>query len=98
MQRPNHLRPKRMLIRMGKVNLNLRLLVIEILNGLSVLGKGHIPSQCPNREVMLTRDNEEVESESEEMPPLVDYRDEEIAYPIEGKALVIRCVLNIQIK
>ena len=36
MQKPNHLRPKRMLMRMGKVNLNLNLLVIEILNVLSV--------------------------------------------------------------
>jgi hypothetical protein len=34
---------------------------------------------------MLTRDNGgEVESESEEMPPLVDCSDEEIAYPVEG--------------
>jgi len=29
------------------------------------LGKGHIASQCPNRRVMLTRDNGEVESESD---------------------------------
>jgi hypothetical protein len=52
---------------------------------------------------MLTRDNGEVESESdksesEEMPPLVDCSDKEIAYPVEGKALVIRRVLNMQIK
>jgi hypothetical protein len=52
---------------------------------------------------MLTRDNEEVESEndkseSEEMPPLVDCSDEEIAYPVEGEALVIRRALNMQIK
>jgi hypothetical protein len=38
---------------------------------------------------MLTRDNGDVESESdksksEEMPPLVDCNDEEIAYPVEG--------------
>ena len=38
------------------------------------LGKGHIASQCPNRRVMLTKDNGEVESTSdksasEEMPP-----------------------------
>jgi hypothetical protein len=38
------LRPKRMLIWMGKVNLNLNLLVIEILNVLSVIRKGHIAS------------------------------------------------------
>ena len=47
---------------------------------------------------MLTRDNGEVESESEETPPLVDCSDEEIAYPVEGEALVIRRALNMQIK
>jgi len=88
---------------MGKVNLNLNLLVIEILNAFKCLGKGHILSQCPNRRVMLTRDNGEVEyesdkSESEEMPPLVDCSDEKIAYPVEGEALVIRHILNMQIK
>jgi len=55
------------------------------------------------KEFMLTRDNGEVESESdksesEEMPPFVDCSDEEIAYPVEGEALVIRHALNIQIK
>jgi len=53
--------------------------------------------------VILTRDNGEVKSESdksesEEMPPLVDCTDGEIAYPVEGKALVIRRALNMQIK
>ena len=52
---------------------------------------------------MLTRDNEKVEyesdkSKSEEMPPLVDCSDEEIVYPVEGEALVIRRALNMQIK
>jgi hypothetical protein len=52
---------------------------------------------------MLTRDNGEVESESdksenEEIPPLVDCCDKEIAYLVEGEALVIRHSLNIQIK
>jgi len=52
---------------------------------------------------MLTRDNGEVESESdksksEKMPPLVDYSDEEIAYPVEGEALVIRCALKCKSK
>jgi hypothetical protein len=32
------------------------------------------------------------------MPPLVDCSDEEIAYPVEGEALVISRALNIQIK
>jgi len=54
-----------------------------------VFKEGHIASHCPNRRVMLTRDNGEVEnesdkSESEEMPPLMDCSDEEIAYPVEG--------------
>ena len=47
---------------------------------------------------MLTRDTGEVESESEQMPPLVDCSDEEIAYPVEREALVIRRALNMQIK
>jgi hypothetical protein len=67
------------------------------------LGKRHIASQCPNRRVMLTRDNGEVEyesykSESEEIPLLEDCSDEEIAYFVEGKTLVIRSVQNMQIK
>ena len=33
------------------------------------LGKGHIAFQCPNQNVMLARDNREVEYESKEMPP-----------------------------
>ena len=60
------------------------------------LGKGHIASQCLNRRVMLN--NGEVESESEEMPLLMDCSDEEIAYLIEVEALVIRHALNMQIK
>jgi hypothetical protein len=32
------------------------------------------------------------------MPPLVDCSDEEIAYPVEREALVIRRALNMQIK
>jgi len=47
---------------------------------------------------MLTIDNGEVESKSEEMPPLVDCSDEEIAYPVAGEALVIRRALNMKIK
>jgi hypothetical protein len=49
---------------------------------------------------MFTRDNGKVESESdktenEEMSPLVNCSDEEIAYPVEGEALVIRLALNM---
>jgi hypothetical protein len=46
--------------------------------------------------VEVESDNDK--SESEEMPPLVDCSDEEIAYPVEGEALVIRRALNMQIK
>ena len=64
---------------------------------------GHITSHCPNRIVMLTRDNREVESESdksksEEIPPLMDCSDEKITYFVKGESLVIRRVLNMQIK
>jgi len=67
------------------------------------LRKGHIASQYSYRRVMHTRDNREVEfesekSESKEMPPLVDCIDEEIAYPIKGEALLIRYAVNMQIK
>ena len=65
------------------------------------LGKGHIASQCLNRRVMLNNgevESESDKSESEEMPPLMDCSDEEIAYPVEEEALVIRRALNMQIK
>ena len=39
-----------------------------------------------------------MKSESEEMPLLVDYSDEEIAYPVVREASVIRRALNMQIK
>jgi hypothetical protein len=55
----------------------------------------HLSGQTKEK---VTRDNGEVESESEEIPLLVDCSDEEIAYPVEGEALVIRCALNMQIK
>ena len=53
MQRPNHLRLKRILIWMGKVNLNLNLLVIEILNALSVYGRGTLHLSVQTEELCL---------------------------------------------
>uniref|UniRef100_A0A2N9EKJ2 CCHC-type domain-containing protein n=1 Tax=Fagus sylvatica TaxID=28930 RepID=A0A2N9EKJ2_FAGSY len=45
------------------------------------LGSGHIASQCPNRRVMIMRDNGEVMTESEDdsdgMPELVDASDDD---------------------
>jgi len=100
MQRPNHLRLKKDTHTDRKGKSESQPVRDRDIKCFECLGKGHIASQCPNRRVMLTRDNGEVESKSEEMPPLVDvdYNDEEIAYPIEGEALVIRRALNMQIK
>uniref|UniRef100_A0A2N9GUV8 Reverse transcriptase domain-containing protein n=1 Tax=Fagus sylvatica TaxID=28930 RepID=A0A2N9GUV8_FAGSY len=55
----------------------------------------HIASQCPNRRVMIMRDNGEVMTESEDdsdgMPELVDASDDDgVVYPVTGESLVAR--------
>jgi hypothetical protein len=60
--------------------------------------RGTLHLSVQTEELCLQEIMGEVGSESEEMPPLVDCSDEEIAYPIKGEALVIRCALNMQIK
>uniref|UniRef100_A0A2N9FQI2 Reverse transcriptase domain-containing protein n=1 Tax=Fagus sylvatica TaxID=28930 RepID=A0A2N9FQI2_FAGSY len=67
------------------------------------LGSRHIASQCPNRRVMIMRDNGEVMTESEDdsdgVPELVDASDEDgVVYPVTGESLVARCALNTHIK
>uniref|UniRef100_A0A2N9I063 CCHC-type domain-containing protein n=1 Tax=Fagus sylvatica TaxID=28930 RepID=A0A2N9I063_FAGSY len=67
------------------------------------LGSGHIASQCPNRRVMIMRDNGEVMTESEDdsdgMPELVDASDDdEVVYPVTGESLVARRALNTHFK
>jgi hypothetical protein len=67
------------------------------------LGSGHIASQCPNKWVMVMRNNGEVttdsEDDSDEMPELVDASDDDgVEYPVEGESFVIRLALNTQIK
>jgi hypothetical protein len=67
------------------------------------LGSGHIASQCPNRRVMIMRDNGEVMTESEDdsdgMPELVDASDDDgVVYPVTGESLVARRTLNTHIK
>ena len=45
-------------------------------------GVGHIASQCPNKRAMILLDNGGIESESssdDEMPPLEDYSDVDVA-------------------
>ncbi|XP_068639431.1 uncharacterized protein [Aristolochia californica] len=66
-------------------------------------GRGHIASQCPNKKIMVIRDNGEIESENEDdlvdMPPLEDVpiRDEEVgADHGEMLALVALLDLNLQ--
>jgi len=63
-------------------------------------GRGHIASQCPNKRVMVLREDGEYEtdeeSEDNSMPPLEDDDVEEFA--IEGPLLVARRALNMQPK
>ena len=63
-------------------------------------GRGHIASQCPNKRVMVMRDNGEIEtnheSDCDSMPSLEDADDEE--YAIQGELLVARRALSVQAK
>ncbi|KAH9769547.1 hypothetical protein KPL71_012041 [Citrus sinensis] len=65
------------------------------------LGTCHIASQCPNKRVMILRDDGDVETESKSdddpMPPLEDANDG-VEYPIDGKFMVVRRALNMQVK
>ena len=68
-------------------------------------GRGHIASQCPNKRVMVIRENGEIESEDEaaleDMPPLEDAPtgDEEFeADQGEMLGLVARRALSLQAK
>ena len=64
------------------------------------LGAGHIASLCPNKRVMVLRDDGDIESEDESddesMPPLEDASDFE--YPVGGELLVARRALSAQAK
>ncbi|KAG2411350.1 hypothetical protein I3760_Q009100 [Carya illinoinensis] len=66
------------------------------------LGSGHIASQCPNRRVMIMRDNGEVMTESEDdqdgVPELVDASDDEGVIYAVSESLVARRALNTHIK
>jgi hypothetical protein len=65
------------------------------------LGNEHITSLCPNKRVMVMREQKEIEfenekSEEDEMPPLKDCSD--VKYLVDGKILMIRTSLNFLIK
>ncbi|RDY07039.1 hypothetical protein CR513_08900, partial [Mucuna pruriens] len=64
-------------------------------------GVEHMASQCPNKREMGMLDNGEIESESssnDEMPPLEDCSDVEVAEPVNGDILVTRRALSKQPK
>ncbi|KAH9724657.1 hypothetical protein KPL70_007565 [Citrus sinensis] len=65
------------------------------------LGTCHIASQCLNKRVMILWDDGDVETESESdddpMPPLEDANDG-VEYPVDGKLMVARRALNMQVK
>ena len=63
---------------------------------------GHITSRCPNKRTIIMK-HCEIKSKSNkfnvhEMSPLDDCSDVEIVYLVEGEALVIRHVINAQVK
>ncbi|KAJ9177048.1 hypothetical protein P3X46_012302, partial [Hevea brasiliensis] len=69
------------------------------------LGKGHYASQCPNKRVIVMRQNGEIESEdddvddddaSESMPPLEEASD--VEHAVGGNILVVRRALSAQAK
>ena len=63
-------------------------------------GRGHIASQCPNKRVMVIRDNGEIETDNESdcdsMPSLEDVDVEE--YAVQGELMVVRRALSVQAK
>ncbi|KAH9649361.1 hypothetical protein KPL70_025949 [Citrus sinensis] len=63
--------------------------------------KCHIASQFPNKRAMILRDDGDVETESESdddpMPPLENANDG-VEYPVDGKLMVARRALNMQVK
>ncbi|RDY11684.1 hypothetical protein CR513_03619, partial [Mucuna pruriens] len=72
-----------------------------VINPKMCQGVGHITSQCPNKKAMIMMNNGEIESESssdDEMPPLEDCSDVEVAKPIDRVVLVTRRALSIQHK
>jgi len=65
-------------------------------------GHGYYASECPNKRIMMIRDNGDMESESdrsdyEGIPPLEDGDGDELALPV-GESLVIRRTLQVQVK
>jgi hypothetical protein len=65
-------------------------------------GRGHIASQCPNKQVMVLQANGEIvtdceDSDTDDMPPLEDVFEEEYLAP-DALTLVARRALSLQAK
>ncbi|XP_052483373.1 uncharacterized protein LOC128038592 [Gossypium raimondii] len=62
------------------------------------LGRGHIASQCPNRNAMFVRDDGEIESESEQENEAVEQvkEEEDIEQAENGEILVVKRSLTLQ--
>ncbi|KAL4308046.1 hypothetical protein GQ457_01G018940 [Hibiscus cannabinus] len=55
------------------------------------LGRGHIASQCPNRNTMLLRDDGEIETDQDEDDDVpIQEEEEELDHAVEGEALIVR--------
>ncbi|KAL4332885.1 hypothetical protein GQ457_07G005270 [Hibiscus cannabinus] len=62
------------------------------------LGRGHIASQCPNRNAMFIRENGEIESNHEEEEETeVPIDEEEMEFAVDGEALVVKRSLSTQV-
>ncbi|KAL7105889.1 hypothetical protein ACP275_07G074800 [Erythranthe tilingii] len=61
-------------------------------------GRGHKANQCPNKRVMLLRDDGGFETEEEEDSTLPQEDDGEEEYAAHGELLVARRALNVQAK
>ena len=60
-------------------------------------GRGHIASQCPNKRVMVMRDNGEIETNNEsDCISMTSLDDEE--YVVQGELMVARRALSVQAK
>ncbi len=62
------------------------------------LGRGHIASQCPNRNAMFIRDDGEIESEGEQENEAVEpnEEEEEVEQAENGEILVVKRSLTLQ--
>ena len=70
------------------------------INSFKCQSSGNVASQCPNKRVMVMRDNGEIEidreSDCDSMPSLEDVNDEE--YAPQGELFVARRALSLQAK